>query len=84
MLSAKTLNNGAIREKIDIGELKLVDFKGKSKIWDIFHKGQDEYATTVPNIISCKICKNIYKYNKYCTPNYVKRKCYSIKKLRTY
>ncbi|TMW45997.1 hypothetical protein DOY81_008923 [Sarcophaga bullata] len=82
-LSTETLNNAAIKEKIAIGEPKLIDVKGKSKIWEIFHQIPDQHATIVPNIVSCKICKNIYKYNKSSTSNLVKHKCYSIKKLRT-
>lgn len=70
------LSNSAIKSKIVSGEFKINNKRGKSKIWNVFGKIDNASGEELPQLVACRICKNVYKYNHSATSNLVRHKCY--------
>lgn len=66
-----------IKSKILSGEYKISCKQGRSNVWNIFGKIQNELGQELySKLVVCRICYNIYKYNLSSTSNLVKHKCY--------
>lgn len=71
-----SLNTSEIKSKILNGELKIINKRGNSKVWNVFGKIECLTGVELPNFVVCRICNNVYKYNSKSTSNLVKHKCY--------
>lgn len=65
-----------LKAKIVSGEYKISNKRGKSRVWNIFGQMQNNLGEDIENIVICRICHNIYKYNSHSTSNLVRHKCY--------
>lgn len=74
------MDNIEIKEKILANVYKIIDKRGRSKIWECFGFIKDENDVEITNFVACKMCKNVYKYNKNALSNLNKHKCYTILK----
>lgn len=75
--TSEMLNNSAIKLKILCGEFKVSNKRGTSKVWNIFGKIENSSGEELHNLVCCRICTNIYKYNNKSTSNLVRHKCYA-------
>lgn len=67
----------AIKEKLHKGAYKLIDKRGRSKVWDFFSRVQKENGDEEVGIVACKVCFAVYKFVG-STSNLVKHKCYAV------
>lgn len=74
--SNNKINKFAIKTKIQCGEFKLIKNPGRSKIWEIFFKIEENNGQEVPNVVACNICKSVYSHNGKSTSNLIRHKCY--------
>ena len=68
------MNNSEIKENITLDIYKIIKQRGRIKLWCI----KDENDIELINFVVCKICKNVYKYNKNSMSNLNKHKCYEL------
>lgn len=69
-------NNAMVKKKLQNGTYKIDIKRGKSKVWNTFGIIKNEEHEAIPNLVSCRSCLNVYKYNNRSTSNLVKHKCY--------
>lgn len=77
------LNNSVIKAKIVSGEFKINNKRGRSKVWDVFGSIKNENGDEIQNLVACKNCFSVHKFNSKSTSNLVKHKCYILKKIKT-
>lgn len=66
-----------IKNLIISGELKKSSKRGRSKVWEVFGKVVNMSEEEIKDIVACRKCFNVYKYNGTSTSNLVRHKCYS-------
>lgn len=72
--------NSEIKKKILSNVYKIIEKRGRSKIWECFGYIKDENDVELDNFVACKFCKNVYAYNKNGSSNLNKHKCYELLK----
>lgn len=72
----ESLNTSAIKSQILNGDLKIINKRGNSKVWNVFGKIASLTGVEFSNFVACRICNNVYKYNSKSTSNLDKHKCY--------
>lgn len=71
------LNFSEIKSKILSKQYQVCDKRGRSTVWSIFGKIKTDAGVELDNIVACRTCWNIYKFNKNSTSNLVRHKCYA-------
>lgn len=65
-----------IKVKILNGEFKVKIHKGRSRLWNLFAKIENKSGEELPDLVTCRSCYTIYKYNKNSMSNLSKHKCF--------
>ena len=62
--------------KIRMGEFKVSSKrKARYRVWDIFGEIVTGDGTTLPNLVYCRTCKQVYRFNGQQTSNLDRHKC---------
>lgn len=65
----------SILDKIANGIYKICPKqKGKSQVWKVFSEVKKDDATLLQNVVFCRICNHILKFNGKQTSNLVRHK----------
>ena len=72
------MNNSEIKENITLDIYKIIEKRGRIKLWECFGYIKDENDIELINFVAVKICGNVYKYNKNSMSNLSKHKCYEL------
>lgn len=70
-----------IKSQILSGELKISSKRGRSKVWETFGNLENVSGEELKEVVVCRTCLNVYKYNGKSTSNLVRHKCYVSSKL---
>lgn len=76
-LSESIGDAAVLKSKLITGEVKFIQKRKKSKVWEIFGVLEDSNGQEISGVVGCRKCFNIYKFGK-STSNLVRHKCYVI------
>lgn len=74
------LENDRIKKNLLSGKFKIAIKKGRSKVWDVYGKIEDNEGVELENKLGCIKCFSVLKYDGRSTSNLVKHKCYTTMK----
>lgn len=74
------MENDRIKKNLLSGKFKIAIKKGRSKVWDVYGKIEDNDGVELENKLGCIKCFSVLKYDGRSTSNLVKHKCYTTMK----
>lgn len=68
-------SSATIKQKLLTCEYKIVKKRGRSTVWEVFGKIQNNEGHEIEGFVACRKCKNVLKHADSGTSNLVKHKC---------